>query len=439
MALLQIALDFIDRERALAVAAQVAPYVDIIEAGTPLIKSEGLGIVRTLRKRFPSKLIVADMKIMDTGGLEAEIAVKAGADIVTVMGASDISTIEQAIISAKKYGKQVMVDILNASAGQLKLIEALRPAPAYLCVHTSIDQQMKGQKPFAVLGKLRTKIPVAVAGGITTESAALVLRNKGVAIVIVGGGITKEANPAKAAAELKKIMKNKIKLKFAAKSFEKNNEEKINAAKQMKKSGVSTPNISDGMMRSGSLGDFPLFLNREKLKSLILGRAVTVSVPEGDWAKVVEAIDLCKPGQVLVINEIGDGRAVFGGLACRSCVNRKVAAVIVNGAARDVDEIERLGLPVLARKALPNAGEPSGFGKINVPVEINGIRVAPGDLIAIDKSGAVAIPASRAVEYANRALDVKEKEIRIAKEIGKKGTLGNVMNIKKWELSWKKD
>ncbi|PIZ99087.1 bifunctional hexulose-6-phosphate synthase/ribonuclease regulator, partial [Candidatus Micrarchaeota archaeon CG_4_10_14_0_2_um_filter_49_7] len=350
-----------------------------------------------------------------------------------------ISTIEQAIISAKKYGKQVMVDILNASAGQLKLIEALRPAPAYLCVHTSIDQQMKGQKPFAVLGKLRTKIPVAVAGGITTESAALVLRNKGVAIVIVGGGITKEANPAKAAAELKKIMKNKIKLKFAAKSFEKNNEEKINAAKQMKKSGVSTPNISDGMMRSGSLGDFPLFLNREKLKSLILGRAVTVSVPEGDWAKVVEAIDLCKPGQVLVINEIGDGRAVFGGLACRSCVNRKVAAVIVNGAARDVDEIERLGLPVLARKALPNAGEPSGFGKINVPVEINGIRVAPGDLIAIDKSGAVAIPASRAVEYANRALDVKEKEIRIAKEIGKKGTLGNVMNIKKWELSWKKD
>ena len=443
MALLQIALDFIDRERALAVAAQVAPYVDIIEAGTPLIKSEGLGIVRALRKKFPNKLIVADMKIMDTGGLEAEIAVKAGADIVTVMGASDISTIEQAILSARKYGKQVMVDILNTSAGQLKLIEALSPAPAYLCVHTSIDQQMKGQKPFAVLDKLKTSIPVAVAGGITIGTAPLVLRNKGVAIVIVGGGITKEANPARAAAELKKIIKNiknKRNLKFTetAKSLKKNNGKKINAEKQMKKSGVSTPNISDGMMRGGSLGDFPLFLNREKLKSLILGRAVTVSVPEGDWAKVAEAIDICKPGQVLVINEIGDGMAVFGGLACRSCVNRKVAAVIVNGAARDVDEIERLGLPVLARKAMPNAGEPTGFGEINVPVEINGIRVAPGDLIAIDKSGAVAIPASRAVEYANRALDVKEKEIRIAKEIGKNGTLGKVMNIKKWELRWKK-
>jgi 3-hexulose-6-phosphate synthase/6-phospho-3-hexuloisomerase len=186
------------------------------------------------------------------------------------------------------------------------------------------------------------------------------------------------------------------------------------------------------------LGDFPVFLNREKLKSLVLGRAVTASVPEGDWAKVVEAIDLCKPGQVLVINEIGDGMAVFGGLACRSCINRKVAAVIVDGAVRDVDEIEHQGLPVLARTALPNAGEPTGFGEINVPVELNGVWVVPGDLIAIDKSGAVAIPFSRSIEYANRALDVKEKEIRIAKEIGKKGTLGKVMNIKKWELTWRK-
>jgi len=64
---------------------KVAPFVDIIEAGTPLIKQEGLRIISILKECFPEKLILADMKTMDAGGLEAKLAYDAGADLVTVL------------------------------------------------------------------------------------------------------------------------------------------------------------------------------------------------------------------------------------------------------------------------------------------------------------------------------------------------------------------
>ena len=92
--ILQLALDFVDLKRALKSAqAGVAGGVDWLEAGTPLIKSEGLHAVRELRRLFPDTTIVADMKIMDTGRVEVETAAKAGANIVDVLGASSEATI----------------------------------------------------------------------------------------------------------------------------------------------------------------------------------------------------------------------------------------------------------------------------------------------------------------------------------------------------------
>jgi len=77
---LQVALDFTEIKRALKVATEAsAAGIDWLEAGTPLIKSEGLNALRMLRKQFPDKKIIADMKIMDTGRVEAEIAFKSGA------------------------------------------------------------------------------------------------------------------------------------------------------------------------------------------------------------------------------------------------------------------------------------------------------------------------------------------------------------------------
>ena len=95
---LQVALDLLNADRALAIAKDaVKGGADWLEAGTPLIKSEGMDIVRQLREMFPDKIIVADMKTMDTGALETEMAAKAGADIICILAASDDGTIRDAI------------------------------------------------------------------------------------------------------------------------------------------------------------------------------------------------------------------------------------------------------------------------------------------------------------------------------------------------------
>ena len=95
---LQVALDFENLSRALLAAREaVEGGADWVEAGTPLIKSEGLDAVRELKKAFPDHLIVADLKVMDTGAFEVEIAAKAGADVVTVLGAADDDTIADAV------------------------------------------------------------------------------------------------------------------------------------------------------------------------------------------------------------------------------------------------------------------------------------------------------------------------------------------------------
>src|SRR5687768_2023233 len=113
---LQVALDVVNLHRALEIGkAAVDGGVDWVEAGTPLIKSEGLEAVRHLKKAFPSHIVVADMKIMDTGGLETEMAIKAGAGVVTVLGAADDGTVREAVESARRYGGKVMLDLIGIS------------------------------------------------------------------------------------------------------------------------------------------------------------------------------------------------------------------------------------------------------------------------------------------------------------------------------------
>lgn len=111
---LQVALDLMHSKRAIEIGQEaVEGGADWIEAGTPLIKSEGVEILRALKKQFPGHVLVADMKTMDVGGFEVEIAGKAGADVVTVMGLSDDGTIEESVLSGRKYGTKIMVDLMN--------------------------------------------------------------------------------------------------------------------------------------------------------------------------------------------------------------------------------------------------------------------------------------------------------------------------------------
>ena len=131
MVLLQIALDLLSMKQAIKVAGAAVDYVDIIEAGTPPVKSEGIRAVESLRKNF-EKNDFPDIKIMDAGALEARMAFEAGADIVSMCAQAPIETITEAIGETRQWNKKAVVDligcrdwVLRAEACVLELMSKL--------------------------------------------------------------------------------------------------------------------------------------------------------------------------------------------------------------------------------------------------------------------------------------------------------------------------
>ncbi len=422
---LQVALDFVDLERAIEVAGEaVAGGVDWIEIGTPLIKSEGLNAVREMRRVFPNHKIIADMKTIDAGRTEVESAAKAGANIIDVLGASSDATIAECVDAAHNYGCEIVVDMIEV-ADPVKRARAAEAAGAnYIAVHTAIDVQMVGGDPFEVLGKVAeaVEIPVACAGGVNSETAAQAVEH-GARIVIVGGAIIKSADAKKAASEIKEAMTTGV-----AKSttlYKRVGETNIREALAL----VSTANISDAMHRAGSLAGIRPVVSGVKM----VGPVVTVRTYPGDWAKPVEAIDVAGEGDVIIIDAGGQGPAMWGELATHSALQRKIAGVVAEGAVRDTPEIRELRYPVFTKLVMSNAGEPKGFGEINVPIKIAGVRIHPGDWAIGDDDGVIILPRARAAEFANRAMDVLEKENRLRGEIQRGSTLSQVAYLEKWE------
>ncbi len=422
---IQVALDFVDMSRVLKLLDEtVAGGVDWIEIGTPLVKSEGLSIIRTLKKKFPDHTFLADMKTMDAGALEVEIAAKAGADIVIILGVADDSTIREAVEAGKRYGAKIMVDLINSDDMITRSVELEKLGADYICVHVGIDQQMRGMDPLDVLKKVVevVHLPVAVAGGINSETAAKCVTS-GASIVIVGGAITKAENAEESTRTIKKSMLTGKPI--ATTLYKKYHESEIYEV-FMK---VSTPNISDAMQRKGEMLGIQPVVSGVKA----VGKALTVRTYPGDWAKPVEAIDLATPENVIVIDAAGGDKAVWGELATLSCLQKKLNGVVIDGAIRDVDEIRAINFPSFAKSITPTAGHPKGFGEINIEIKCGGITVRPDDWIIADDNGVVVVPKENAVEIANRALDVFEKEKRIKGEIKQGSTLSKVLQLKKWE------
>ncbi len=149
----------------------------------------------------------------------------------------------------------------------------------------------------------------------------------------------------------------------------------------------------------------------------IVGKALTVRTYPGDFAKPVEAIDRAKKGQVIVIDTGGLAPAVWGELATHSALRKGLGGVVIYGGVRDVEEIKKLNFPVYTKVVAPNTGEPKGFGEIGVPVRMEEVRVNSGDWVIGDDDGLMVVPQEKAVEVANRAMDVLERENRIREEI----------------------
>jgi len=422
---LQVALDFVNIAQAVRAAKEaVEGGVGWVEAGTPLIKSEGMSAIRELRRHFPDTTIVADLKIMDAGRVEVEFAAKAGADVVTVLGAASDETISECVEAGRSYDALVQVDLIGCADQVERARRAQELGAAIVGIHTAIDEQMVGASPLDLIGEVReaVEIRLAVAGGINSETAPEAVR-AGADIVIVGGAIIKAPDATEATRRIVSAIESGEAV--GTELFKRGGEEQLRDIFTR----CSAANISDAMHRRGLVpGIFPV---KPGLKAV--GPALTVWTYPGDWAKPVEAIDRAEQGAVLFIDVRGEAPAVWGEEATKSCISRELAGVVINGAMRDTREIAALDYPAFCATRTPSAGEPKGMGMIGVPLKIGETTIRSGDWIIADDDGVIVVPGEHAVAIANRAQSVYEREQREKGEIESGRTLGEIAELRRWE------
>jgi 3-hexulose-6-phosphate synthase len=210
---LQLALDTPDLTHELELAGRVAAYVDLIEAGTPLLIREGIRAVRELRRRHRGRPIVADIKVIDAGEPIAELAFAAGATVVTVLGNAADELIERVVRSAHRYDGQVMADSLTV----LNIVERARRlrelGVTSLCVNRRGFKRAKGlsrEERINQIAKLieEIELPVYLAGGIDAAELTL-LRELPLAGVIVGAAIANAPSPIDSAKKMRAILNRK--------------------------------------------------------------------------------------------------------------------------------------------------------------------------------------------------------------------------------------
>jgi 3-hexulose-6-phosphate synthase/6-phospho-3-hexuloisomerase len=208
-ATVQLSLDLIDLEEACQTAAMaLRAGIDWLEAGTPLILADGARAVRELRARFPQTPIVADLKIMDGGWLEAELMAKAGANMVVVMGQAHEETIELVVKAGRDMGVKVMGDnmAMPDPVAAAKRLEDL--GCDYIIHHIGYDmrtvRRSRGQHAPTPLDRLReivaaVSVPVQAVGGLTLEQATDT-PSYGAPLVVIGAPLAIDAHAFRTAA-----------------------------------------------------------------------------------------------------------------------------------------------------------------------------------------------------------------------------------------------
>ncbi|WGI18130.1 3-hexulose-6-phosphate synthase [Methanonatronarchaeum sp. AMET-Sl] len=418
MTKIQVAIDVTELQTALEIAEQsIKGGADWIEAGTPLIKSQGLKSIQKLKQKHPEKTVVADMKTMDTGSLEVEIAAKKGADIISILGSAADKTIEDAIKKSREYGTKIMTDLINTKNPVQRAIELKKLGTDIILVHTGIDQQMAGSNPLNTLHQVTNQIkntPIAVAGGLDKKTAPKAAKKAN--IIIIGGAITRSNNIQKSTREIKNAIQN---------TTQKTPQTTTTKPKPNK---ITTCNLADALNNKGIINKIK-HISGEKTH----GRALTVKTMNGDWSKPVQAIDQAQKGDIIVIDASGGDKAVWGELATRSAINNQIKGVIINGGIRDIKEIKQLEFPAWAKHTTPQAGKPRGHGEIGTKIQIQNTTIETGDYIYADQNGAIAIKKQETNYILNKAKLIKENEDRVRSQIKKGKTLSKTIELKKWE------
>jgi 4-hydroxy-4-methyl-2-oxoglutarate aldolase len=178
--------------------------------------------------------------------------------------------------------------------------------------------------------------------------------------------------------------------------------------------GVSSPTLADAMGRFNFMDEGI----RARAGLELRGFAVTVNCRPADNLMVHKALDVARPGDIVVVATSGSvNTAVFGDLMCRTAVARKLGGIVVDGAIRDVDGIIQLGFPAFSRSVSPGSCDKDGPGEINVPISCGGIVVSPGDVVVGDADGVVVIPRAHAEEVLALAAQIVERERARVREI----------------------
>jgi 3-hexulose-6-phosphate synthase len=205
----QLSLDLQTLDEALATAEiAVRAGVDWLEAGTPLILGEGLHAVAALHRKYPDHPVVADLKTMDAGYLEAEMMYKAGASFVVVMGQAHEHTIREAVRAARAYDRYVMGDVMLCpdKLAVARTMEAM--GVDVVIVHTGLDERHaeKGKSPLDDLKTLRPalKLPLQAVGGLSIDQAAQ-CPALGASLVVIGAPLAVADYELKPAADAERL------------------------------------------------------------------------------------------------------------------------------------------------------------------------------------------------------------------------------------------
>ncbi|MDK2464221.1 MAG: orotidine 5'-phosphate decarboxylase [Candidatus Korarchaeota archaeon] len=202
-----VSLDVVELGRAIRIALEAwSAGIRHIEVGTPLIKSEGVRAIRALREALPEAVIFADTKTADVGSLEARMALEAGADIMSVLGAAPDATIRSAVAAARELGGTVLVDSLGLGD---RIFERARVASRLgaemICLHKGVDEGVFSDE--GLLTELRgLGVKIGAAGGLDPEGVSKLV---GLAdFVMVGRYVTGSEDPRGAAARVLEAARN---------------------------------------------------------------------------------------------------------------------------------------------------------------------------------------------------------------------------------------
>ena len=162
----------------------------------------------------------------------------------------------------------------------------------------------------------------------------------------------------------------------------------------------------------------------------VWGKIFTAETACDDWGTSALAIDSAQDGDILFFKVDSEEKAIWGELASSCARDNGIKATVIYGSARDLDALLYMDYPVFASNFCPNAGSALGLGSLNEPIDVEGVKINPGDFFFGDESGIVIIPKELFSKVMAQVLLVKIKETGIIEDINSGKTLAEIVGLK---------